>query len=81
MILCLVCNHGFSWRIAPLERVCAQCGTLHVLKSGLWRLPSESNFGHAPAPAASAIRQSASRIHFMKVVPSIGMANERRAKS
>jgi hypothetical protein len=81
MMLCLVCNHGFSWRIAPLERVCAQCGSLHMLKSGLWRLPSESNPGHVHAIAARAIRQSASRIPVMRVVPNIGMANERRAKS
>lgn len=39
---CLSCNHGFSLRIAPLERVCSQCGALHVLHSGLWQLGSRS---------------------------------------
>ena len=80
MILCLVCNHGFSWRIAPLERVCAQCGALHVLKSGLWTLPTGGH-GHIPVPAARAIRQTASRLSVMKMVPSLGTVGERQAKS
>ena len=80
MMLCLVCNHGFSWRISPLERVCSRCGTLHALKSGIWRLPSDSNLGYAAAPALRAIRQGATRMYGMNATPSIGMANERQAK-
>lgn len=40
---CLSCNHGFSLRTAPLERVCARCGALHVLNSGIWQLGSRQS--------------------------------------
>jgi hypothetical protein len=79
-MLCLVCNHGFSWRIAPLERVCSSCGTLHVLKSGLWRLGSQAKAAEGYVPATrTAVRATATRVPSMKIVPSLGMTNERRS--
>ena len=73
IMLCLVCKHGFSWRIAPLERVCAQCGTLHTLRSGVWEL--------APRPKAAASSSNGSRAHFMRIVPDSRMLTERQARS
>jgi hypothetical protein len=78
---CLVCTHGFSWRIAPLERVCAQCGSLHVLKSGVWSLGSRPNRLERPVATARATRQVPPRFAVMKVVPNLEMPAERKASS
>jgi hypothetical protein len=78
VIVCLVCKHPFSWRIAPLERVCSQCGSLHVLKSGIWELKARGD--HAEAPVVVARRQHTARVALMKVLPKTVAANERRSK-
>lgn len=78
LVVCLVCKHPFSWRIAPLERVCSQCGSLHVLKSGIWELKAKGN--EAEAPVVMARRQHTARVALMKVVPSTRIAGERRSK-
>lgn len=78
LVVCLVCKHPFSWRIAPLERVCSQCGALHALKSGIWELKARGD--HAEAPVIVARRQHTARVGLMKVLPSTLVANERRAK-
>lgn len=78
LVVCLVCKHPFSWRIAPLERVCSQCGSLHVLKSGIWELKAKGN--EAEAPVVMARRQHTARVALMKVVPSTRVAGERRSK-
>ena len=75
---CLSCNHGFSLRIAPLERVCAQCGALHVLHSGLWRLGSRSNGNENRVAAARGDRQAGPRL---SVVPRPNTSRERNAGS
>lgn len=76
-MVCLICKHAFSWRIAPLERVCSQCGSLHVLKSGVWELKSTGN--QAEPPVVMARRQHTARVALMKVVTSPD-TNERRAR-
>ncbi|HET7499037.1 MAG TPA: hypothetical protein VFM00_12120 [Candidatus Eisenbacteria bacterium] len=78
LVVCLVCKHPFSWRIAPLERVCAQCGSLHVLKSGIWELKSRGS--QAEGPIVVARRQHTARVALMKVLPKTLVANERRSK-
>jgi len=78
LVVCLVCKHPFSWRIAPLERVCSQCGSLHVLRSGLWELKARGN--HAEGPIVVARRQHTARVSIMKVVPKALVANERRGR-
>jgi len=78
LVVCLVCKHPFSWRIAPLERVCSQCGSLHVLKSGIWALKAKGT--EAEGPVAMARRQHTSRVALMKVVPNARVAGERRSK-
>jgi hypothetical protein len=77
-MVCLVCKHAFSWRIAPLERVCSQCGSLHVLKSGVWELKSRGT--QAEAPVVMARRQHTARVALMKVLPGPGSAGERRVR-
>jgi hypothetical protein len=79
IMLCLVCKHGFSWRIAPLERVCAQCGTLHTLRSGIWELAPRSKAAAVSAPAA--FHANGSRAHFMKIVPDYRVLTERQVRS
>ena len=59
---CLSCNHGFSLRIAPLERVCAQCGALHVLQSGLWQLGARSLGNEKRLAAARGSRPAGPRL-------------------
>jgi hypothetical protein len=75
---CISCNHGFSLRIAPLERVCAQCGALHVLQSGLWQLGSRSAASESLLAAARGSRQTAPRL---SVVPSRTTSKERNSGS
>ena len=75
---CISCNHGFSLRIAPLERVCAQCGALHVLQSGLWQLGSRSAGNEKKIAAARSGRQGGPRL---SVVQSPGTSRERNAGS
>lgn len=75
---CISCNHGFSLRIAPLERVCAQCGALHVLHSGLWKLGSRQSGNEKRVAAARASRQANPRL---SVVPSPTTPRERNAGS
>jgi hypothetical protein len=78
-MLCLVCNHAFSWRIAPLERVCCQCGSLHTLKSGLWRIASQtSSAANLGTTTRSALRANSNRVPAMKIVPPLGMTGERQ---
>ena len=78
LVVCLVCKHPFSWRIAPLERVCSQCGSLHVLRSGIWELKSRGDHAHAPVVVAR--RQHTARVSVMKILPKVLVANERRFK-
>jgi hypothetical protein len=73
---CLSCNHGFSLRIAPLERVCSQCGALHVLHSGLWKLDSRSAGNEKKIAAARSGRQTGPRL---SVVQSPNTSRERNA--
>jgi hypothetical protein len=75
---CLSCNHGFSLRIAPLERVCARCGTLHVLQSGIWRLGSRAAESDQTASSARTARQSSPKL---AVVSALVSSRERRTKS
>ena len=77
-MVCLVCKHAFSWRIAPLERVCSLCGSLHTLKSGIWELRTKGN--QAEAPIVVARRQHTARVSLMKVLPSFAAVGERQAK-
>ena len=77
IMLCLVCKHGFSWRIAPLERVCAQCGTLHTFRSGLWELAPRSKAATLPVAASS----NGSRANFMRIVPDSRIRTERQVRS
>ena len=78
-MVCLVCKHAFSWRIAPLERVCSQCGSLHVLKSGVWELKTRGA-QTAEAPIVMARRQHTARVALMKIVPGPGDAGERHVR-
>ena len=78
LVVCLVCKHPFSWRIAPLERVCSQCGSLHVLRSGLWELKARAN--QAEGPIVVARRQHTARVSLMKLLPKPLVANDRRGR-
>ena len=64
---CLSCNHGFSLRIAPLERVCSQCGALHVLQSGLWQLGSRSAGNEKKIAAARNGRPSGPKLSVVQI--------------
>lgn len=78
-MLCLVCNHAFSWRIAPLERVCCQCGSLHVLKSGVWDVASQTkSAANLGKTTRSALRANATRVPTMQIVPALEMTSERK---
>ena len=81
-MVCLVCNHPFSWRIAPLERVCCQCGSLHVLKSGLWEVASQTKSNaNLGTTTRTALRATATRVPTMHIVPNIGTAMARTRES
>jgi hypothetical protein len=80
-MLCLVCNHAFSWRIGPLDRACAQCGSLHTLKSGLWELAPRSKAASLPLSSAHIPRANGSRTSLMKLVPNFGVMTERQVRS
>jgi hypothetical protein len=78
-MICLVCNHAFNWRIAPLERVCCQCGSLHVLKSGLWQIASKTKSAtNLGTTTRTALRANATRVPSMHIVPPLDMPVERK---
>ena len=63
----LSCKQGFSLRIAPLERVCAQCGALHVLHSGLWQLGSRSAGNEKKIAAARVGRPTGPKLSVLQI--------------
>lgn len=74
---CLSCNHGFSLRTAPLERACARCGAVHVLRSGIWQLGSQQS-GEKRVAGARGGRTEGPRL---SVVPSATTSRNRNAGS